>query len=44
VVHCKDTETNIPRKGIAQPQPQFPFHVSVSDLYIPAIGLPILLR
>ncbi len=32
-------ETNIPRKG-----PNFHIHVSVSDLYIPAIGLPILLQ
>ncbi len=35
--------TNIPRKGIAWPQSQFQHHVSVSDLYIPMIGLPILL-
>jgi hypothetical protein len=31
-------ETNIPRKGIARPQSQF--QQSVSDLYIPTIGLP----
>ncbi len=38
-------ETNIPRKGIARPQSQFPHaHVSVIDLYIPNIGLPILLQ
>ncbi len=38
-------ETNIPRKGIARPQSQFPhIHVSVSGLYIPTIGLPILLQ
>jgi hypothetical protein len=39
-----NTETNIPRKGIARPQSQFHIHVSVSDLYIPTIGLPILLQ
>jgi hypothetical protein len=37
-------ETNIPRKGIARLQPQFPQHVSVSDLYIPTICLTILLQ
>jgi hypothetical protein len=45
--HCKDTlfETNIPRKGIARSQsPNFRIHVSVSDLYIPTIGLPILVQ
>jgi hypothetical protein len=35
-------ETNIPRKGIARPN--FHIQVSVSDLYIPTIGLPILLH
>jgi hypothetical protein len=35
-------EKNIPRKGTARPQSQFYIHVSVSDLYIPVIGLPIL--
>ncbi len=45
-VHCKDTipkfEKNIHRKGNARPQSQFPrihIRVSVSDLYIPRIGL-----
>ncbi len=33
---------NIPRKGIARPQSQL--HVSVNDLYIPTIILPILLQ
>ncbi len=33
-------ETNIPRKGIARPQSQFPHHVSVSYLNIPTIELP----
>jgi hypothetical protein len=40
-------ETNIPRKGTARLQSQFTvqnIHVSVSDLYIPLIGLPILLQ
>jgi hypothetical protein len=44
--HCKDTnrkfDTKIPRKGIARPHSQFPHSLSVSDLYIPRIGLPIL--
>jgi hypothetical protein len=49
LVHCKDTTPKIlnkytPRKGIAQPQSQFPHLVSVSLLYIPTIGLPILLQ
>jgi hypothetical protein len=38
-------ETNIPRKRIAHGlNPNFHSHVSVSDLYIPKIGLPILLQ
>jgi|LakMenEpi03Aug12_release.lakeMendotaPanAssembly.Ray.scaffolds.fasta_scaffold767600_1 hypothetical protein len=37
-------ETNIPRKDIEQPQSNFHIHVSVSDLYIPTIGLPTLLQ
>jgi hypothetical protein len=38
-------ETNIPKKGIARPQSQFP-HACVCGrfLYIPIIGLPILLQ
>ncbi len=39
-MHCKDKmlkfETNIPRKGIS--------HVSVSELYIPTMGLLVLLE
>ncbi len=35
----------MPRKGTAQLQPgNFHIHVSVSDLYIPLIGLPMLLH
>ncbi len=38
-------ETNIPRKGNAGLRPNFHIpHVSVSYLYIPRIGLPILLQ
>jgi hypothetical protein len=37
-------ETNILRKAIARPQSNFRIHVSVSDLCIPRIGLPILLQ
>ena len=36
-------ETSIPRKVIVLP-PNFNIHVSGSDLYIPTIGLPILLQ
>jgi hypothetical protein len=41
---CREFETNIPRKGISGPQFQFPIHVSVSELYIPTMGLPFLLE
>ncbi len=37
-------ETNIPRKEITRPAPNIHIHVSVSDLYIPTIDLPILLQ
>jgi hypothetical protein len=41
----QEFEPNIPRKGTARPQSQFLYiHVSVSDLYSPTIGLPILLQ
>ena len=41
---CRKFETNIPRKGISGPQSQFHIHVSVSELYIPTMGLPVLLE
>ena len=50
VEHCtaktkyRNFETNIPRKGISGLSPNFSIHASVSDLYIPMIGLPILLE
>ncbi len=37
-------ETNVPRKGIVWPRPNSYIHVSVSDLNIPLIGMPILLQ
>ncbi len=37
-------EKNIPRKGIARRQSNIHIHLSVSDLYIPRMGLPILLQ
>jgi hypothetical protein len=38
-------EANIPRKGFLRGhRPNFDIHVSVSDLYIPTIDLPILLQ
>jgi hypothetical protein len=40
----RNFETNIPRKGISGTQSQFPHDASVRDLYIPTIGLPILLQ
>jgi hypothetical protein len=48
-IHCKDIvwkmETNIPRnetfRGLV---PNSYIHISVSDLYIPKVGLPILLQ
>ncbi len=41
----RNIETNIPRKGIARPlSPNFHIQVSVSDLYIPMIGLATLLQ
>jgi hypothetical protein len=40
----RQLETNISRKGTALPSPNSYIHVSVSNLYIPTIGLPILLQ
>jgi hypothetical protein len=37
-------ETNIPEKEYRGLSPNFHIHASVSDLYIPTIGLPILLE
>ncbi len=43
--HYRKFEINIPRNGTARPQSQFLYiNVSVSDLYTPMIGLPILLQ
>jgi hypothetical protein len=33
-----------PEKELLGPTPNFHIHVSVKDLYIPTIGLPILLQ
>jgi hypothetical protein len=49
ILHCKDTILKIRnkysyRKGIRSPGPNLYIHVYVSDLYIPTIGLPILLQ
>jgi hypothetical protein len=41
---CRKFKTNIPRKGISGLSPNFHIHVSVSELYIPAMGLPFLLE
>jgi hypothetical protein len=44
ILQCKEPIPKIWNKysqeRIARPQSQFPFHVSVSDLYIPTIELP----
>jgi hypothetical protein len=39
-----NTETHIPRKELRSLFPNFHIHESVRDLYIPTIGLPILLQ
>jgi hypothetical protein len=49
VEHCKDTIPKIwkqifPEKELRGLSPNFHIHVSVSELYIPMIGLPILLQ
>jgi hypothetical protein len=43
---CRKFETNIPTKGISGRglSPNFHIHVSVSELYIPTMGLPFLLE
>jgi hypothetical protein len=41
---CLKLEINIPRKGISGPHPNIHIHVSVSELYIPTMGLPFLLE
>ena len=40
----RNFETNISRKEYRGLNPNFHIHASVSDLYIPTIGLPILLE
>ncbi len=40
----RNFETNIPTKGISGLSPSFHIHASVSDLYIPTIGMPVLLE
>jgi hypothetical protein len=48
VLHCKDNSENskqiFPEKELCGLSPNFYIHVSVSDLYIPTIELPILLQ
>jgi hypothetical protein len=48
-MHCKDIAMKIltyifPKKELLGLSPNFHIHVSVSDFYIPMIGLPILLQ
>ncbi len=42
--YTKNLKTYIPEKELRSPSPNFHIHVSVSGLYIPTIGLPILLQ
>jgi hypothetical protein len=47
LAHCKDKENSkqiFPEKELRCLSPNFHIYVSVSDLYIPTIGLPILLQ
>jgi hypothetical protein len=48
LLHCKDTipktKQTFPEKELRGLSPNFHVYVSVSDLYIPTIGLPILLQ
>jgi hypothetical protein len=37
-------ETNVPRKGIARPQSQFPHSCVCERFFIPTIDLPVLLQ
>ncbi len=41
---CRKFETNIPKKDYRGLSSNFHIHVSVSELYIPTMGLPILLE
>ncbi len=41
---CRKFKTYIPRKGISGLSPNFHIHVSMSELYIPTMGLPVLLE
>jgi hypothetical protein len=43
-IQYRKLEKNIPRNGMRGISPNFHIHVSVSDLYIPRIGLPVLLQ
>ncbi len=41
MLHCKENSINVlPEKKLRGLSPNFHIHVSVSDLYIPAIGPP----
>ncbi len=41
---CRKLETNIPKKEYRGLSPNFNIHVSVSELYIPTMGLSVLLE
>jgi hypothetical protein len=48
-LHCKETNTEnsrqiLPEKELRGLSPNFHIHISVSHLYIPTIGLPILMQ
>ncbi len=42
--NTENGKTNVPRKKLLRHSPNFHIHVSVSDLDIPTIDLPILLQ
>jgi hypothetical protein len=44
-LHCKENPIYVfPEKELSGLSPNFHIHASLSDLYIPTIGLPILLQ
>jgi hypothetical protein len=42
--NCRKLEANIPKKEYRDLSPSFHIHVSVSELYIPTMELPFLLK
>jgi hypothetical protein len=42
--NAENSKQIFPEKEMSGPRPNFRIHVSVSDFYVPTIGLPILLQ